>query len=284
MSGIIFLKTRNLADIKDFYTNQLEMSIWLDQGDCLILEKGNLLLGFCQRNEFDASGIISFFFSTKEEVDKMYERLKERALDEPVENKQYHIYNFFAYDPEGRILEFQRFLHPLNPYLNSNELLVSRRSIRAFQSTPVSQETLWKIFETCRYSPTSRNSQSYYFVVIEKEKTPEKLEFLGSVRAPNSRPISKAPVAVAICADPSKTGAPIQDACIAAYHFLLAAHAHSLGTCWIGSMDRDDVKQAIGVPKDHYIATVTPLGYWKQQRGASIRRQADEFARFLEKN
>ncbi|MFX0116732.1 MAG: nitroreductase family protein, partial [Candidatus Hodarchaeota archaeon] len=125
---------------------------------------------------------------------------------------------------------------------------------------------------------------SYYFVVIEKEKNPEKLEFLGSVRAPNSQPISQAPVAVAICADPSKTGAPIQDACIAAYHFLLAAHAHGLGTCWIGSMDRDDVKQALGVPKNHYVATVTPLGYRKQQRGASKRRHVDEFVKFLEKS
>jgi hypothetical protein len=26
-------------------------------------------------------------------------------------------------------------------------------------------------------------------------------------------------------------------------------------------MDRDEVKDILGIPKDHYVATVTPLGY-----------------------
>ncbi|MFQ5979283.1 MAG: nitroreductase family protein [Candidatus Heimdallarchaeota archaeon] len=204
------------------------------------------------------------------------------TLQSPKENAAYRIYNFYARDPEERLVEFQCFLHPLNPYLDSDELLTTRRSIREFQDTPVPREILWKVFETCRYSPTSRNTQSYYFVIIEKEKTPDRLDLLGSVRAPNSRPISRAPMAVAICTDPSKTGAPIQDACIAAYHFLLAAHAHGLGTCWIGSMDRDDVKQALGIPKDHYVATVTPVGYPKRQRKPSQRRVASDFVKFAD--
>lgn len=80
MSGIIFLKTRNLEQIKDFYLNQLEMSIWQDQGDCLILKKGNLLLGFCQREELETAGVITFFYPSMEEVDLMYRELQERAV------------------------------------------------------------------------------------------------------------------------------------------------------------------------------------------------------------
>ncbi|MFX0116040.1 MAG: nitroreductase family protein [Candidatus Hodarchaeota archaeon] len=281
MSGIIFLKTQDLEQIKDFYIKELDMSIWQDQGDCLILKKGNLLLGFCQRDEAEISGVITFFYLSKKEVDEIHERLKEIALDKPIENEHYKIYNFYANDPEGRLVEFQCFLHPLNPYLDGNELLITRRSIRNFKEAPPSQETLRKLFETCRYSPTSRNSQSYYFVVVEKEKDPDKLEFLGSVRDPNSRPISRAPLAVAICADSSKTGAPVQDACIAAYHFLLAAHTQGLGTCWIGAMDREDVKKTLGIPQDHYVATVTPLGYPKEFREIPNRRIASEMVRFL---
>ncbi|MHA2499098.1 MAG: nitroreductase family protein [Candidatus Hodarchaeales archaeon] len=281
MSGIIFLRTRNLAQIKDFYINEVGMGVWQDQGDCVILKKGNLLLGFCERDESETLGVITFFYPSQEEVDAMYNKFKDRASQEPAENAQYRIYNFYAKDPEDRTVEFQCFLHPLKPYLDGNTLLETRRSIREFQDTPVSREILSEIFETCRYSPTSRNSQAYYFMVVEKESDPETHDFLGSVRAPNSRPISRAPIAVAICADPSKTGAAVQDACIAAYHFLLAAHAHGLGTCWIGSMNREDVKQALGVPQDHYVATVAPLGYPMQQRGASKRRQADEFVKFF---
>ena len=32
-----------------------------------------------------------------------------------VTNEQYQIYQFFAEDPEGRTLEFQAFLHPVEP-------------------------------------------------------------------------------------------------------------------------------------------------------------------------
>jgi hypothetical protein len=44
----------------------------------------------------------------------MYTRLKDIAQDSPRENEKYHIYQFFAVDPEERILEFQCFLHPVD--------------------------------------------------------------------------------------------------------------------------------------------------------------------------
>ena len=39
----------------------------------------------------------------------MYERFRSEALDAPRENPRYPIYNFFAHDPEGRMIEFQMF-------------------------------------------------------------------------------------------------------------------------------------------------------------------------------
>jgi len=46
----------------------------------------------------------------------MYDRLDDRAHGSPEVNEQYDIYQFFADDPEGRTLEFQTFLHPIDPY------------------------------------------------------------------------------------------------------------------------------------------------------------------------
>jgi hypothetical protein len=45
----------------------------------------------------------------------MYRKLADRAEHAPRENPQYRIYNFFARDPEGRLIEFQTFLHELPP-------------------------------------------------------------------------------------------------------------------------------------------------------------------------
>lgn len=115
MSGIVFFKTKMLEKIVEFYVNEVEMSIWLEQKDCTILKQGNLLLGFCQRNTPDIEGMITFFYPTREEVDTMYEKFKERSNGPPKENPHYQIYHFFTKDPEGRTLEFQHFKHPLKP-------------------------------------------------------------------------------------------------------------------------------------------------------------------------
>ncbi|MEX2721873.1 MAG: VOC family protein [Candidatus Wukongarchaeota archaeon] len=91
------------------------MSIWLEQKDCTILKHGNLLLGFCQRDTPDTEGMITFFYPTREEVDTIYEKFKERSNEPPKENPRYQIYHSFAKDPEDRTLEFQHFMHPLKP-------------------------------------------------------------------------------------------------------------------------------------------------------------------------
>ena len=281
MSGIIFLKTNNLQKMKDFYVSQIGMKVWQDQNDCIILKHGNLLLGFCNRIEIDNSGMITFFYPTKEEVDSKYEQFKHIATSVPVINDKYSIYQFFAEDPEGRALEFQYFINPTLPYLACDELLMNRRSIRKFKNKKIDKVTLNNIFELCRYAPTSKNSQSYYFIVIQDLN---KLKYLASLRGAPSAPIAKAPLAVAIVTNTSKTLRPEQDGCIAAYHFILSAWQHGLGTCWIAAMDRDDLKEALEIPKEHYVATVTPLGY----PAVSIpkipqRRESSEFVRTIEK-
>ncbi|MFW9792869.1 MAG: VOC family protein [Candidatus Thorarchaeota archaeon] len=115
MAGIIFFRTMMLNEIIDFYVNEIGMHIWLEQEDCTILSHGNLLLGFCQRETPEHEGMITFFYPTEDDVDSMYKLLQDIAKAEPVVNEKYQIYQFFAEDPEGRALEFQAFLHPVEP-------------------------------------------------------------------------------------------------------------------------------------------------------------------------
>jgi hypothetical protein len=115
MAGIVFLKTQRIEDLEAFYTEKINMQVWLRQGDCVILKHENLLLGFCTRLEVDRTGTITFFYDTTKEVDAMYDRLKSVANGAPRVNEKYRIYQFYAHDPEERILEFQCFLHPVHP-------------------------------------------------------------------------------------------------------------------------------------------------------------------------
>ncbi len=163
--------------------------------------------------------------------------------------------------------------------MDAEKLLLTRRSIRHFKKDEVSEDVLWKIFEICRFSPTSKNCESYYFVVI---KNKEILEFLGDIRGSNSSPIKRAPMAVAICVDNSKTKRVYEDGCIAAYHFILASWIFGLGTCWIAAMDRDEVKKKLGIPREHYVATITPLGYPENVPEPRPRRPKEEMVKFVE--
>ena len=115
MAGIIFLRTENLDETIQFYTERLGMVVWLEQKGCTILNHGNLLLGFCQKDVCETEGVITFFSEAREDVDKMYSELQDIATTIPVENDTYKIYQFYATDPEGRTLEFQSFLHQLKP-------------------------------------------------------------------------------------------------------------------------------------------------------------------------
>ena len=89
-------------------------------------------------------------------------------------------------------------------------------------------------------------------------------------------------MAVAICSDPGLSKRHIQDGCIAAYHFTLAAWNLGFGTCWIGGMDTKQVKQCLSIPMEHYVATVTPLGYPAEQPETAPRKPATEYVKFLE--
>ncbi len=277
MSGILFLKTKEPDKLKDFYLQRLNCQIWMEQAHCRIYRHGNFLFGFCERDEVDTSGMLTFFYESRKEVDRMYELLKSIAVEPPGFNSKYNIYQFFAHDPEGRMLEFQYFEDPVAQFLTGDDLLLSRRSVRQFTSDEIADDLLKTLVNNCRFAPTSRNTQGFYFKIV-RDKT--RMDWLANVRGKSSAPIGRAPLAVAIAADPAVTKRPDQDACIATCHFILAAWFYGLGTCWIGGMDREDVKEQLGIPADHYLATVTPLGYPEQRViEAPPRKALDEFMR-----
>lgn len=115
LAGIVFFRTTMLQEIVEFYVSDIGMHVWLEQDDCIILSHGNLLMGFCHRETPEVDGMITFFYPAKEDVDAMYGMLSQIATSQPALNEKYQIYQFFAQDPEGRALEFQAFLHPIEP-------------------------------------------------------------------------------------------------------------------------------------------------------------------------
>ncbi|MFP8891314.1 VOC family protein [Natrialbaceae archaeon A-CW2] len=111
MTGIVFFGTESPATVVDFYTERLGAERWLEQPDCTILRYDNLLFGFCDREDPDLEGTITFVLDSRTAVDEAYVELEDVAREKPVLNEKYQIYQFFGTDPEGRTIEVQAFLH-----------------------------------------------------------------------------------------------------------------------------------------------------------------------------
>ena len=109
VTGVVFFKTVRLDELTGFYTDRVGAELWMDQSDCRIFRHGRFLFGFCEREEAETEGIITFVYPDREGVDRMYEVFAAEAIEAPCDNPRYPIYNFFARDPEGRLIEFQVF-------------------------------------------------------------------------------------------------------------------------------------------------------------------------------
>ncbi|WP_247729177.1 VOC family protein [Halovivax limisalsi] len=115
MSGIVFFGTESLEAVVEFYVDRVGAERWLEQPDCTILQYDNMLFGFCDRDDAETDGTITFVVDSRADVDVAYDDLRDRAEAAPVENERYRIYQFFAPDPDGRTVEFQTFLHETEP-------------------------------------------------------------------------------------------------------------------------------------------------------------------------
>lgn len=112
---ITFLYTTDLEKSAHFYEEIMGFPLKLDQGGCRVYTVCETsYLGVCQRVQAQppAERVVIFTLVT-EEVDVWYEHLQARGVaveSPPAVNEKYGIYHFFLRDPNGYLLEVQRFL------------------------------------------------------------------------------------------------------------------------------------------------------------------------------
>jgi catechol 2,3-dioxygenase-like lactoylglutathione lyase family enzyme len=120
-SQITFLYTHDLEATARFYEEALVLPLKLDQGSCRIYQVSQEgYLGFCQRDDAPQQPsaptmdqVIMTLVTS--DVDGWYHRLSNRGVafeKPPSVNPKYSIYHCFLRDPNGYLIEIQRFLHP----------------------------------------------------------------------------------------------------------------------------------------------------------------------------
>ena len=137
------------------------------------------------------------------------------------------------------------------------KVIRERRSVREFLEKDVPDELIMKVLDAARWAPSSKNTQPWEFIIIRDQETKKKLAKLAKF----GWFIADAPVVIAIVTDPRKSYAHIIDGSCAVQNLMLAAWELGLGTCWIGTMDREKAKELLNIPEELHLLTVIPLGF-----------------------
>ncbi|MFX1388668.1 MAG: nitroreductase family protein, partial [Promethearchaeota archaeon] len=140
------------------------------------------------------------------------------------------------------------------------EFLKGRRSIRSFQNRQIKENELDMILEAGRWTPSASHRQPWEFIVIKKKTILEQL----SKSAFYGKFINEAPLVIAIVGK-IKTSPKwyIVDTTLVSMSMMLMAWSLGIGTCWIGSMNREKAKEILGLGKNDHLLTILPFGYIK---------------------
>ncbi len=140
------------------------------------------------------------------------------------------------------------------------EFLKNRRAIRSFKEKKISDKEIEMILEAGRWAPSASNRQPWEFIVIKNEEKKQKLAKLARYGGF----IGDAPIVIAIIGKIKQNPRwYIQDTSLVSMNMMLMAWALGVGTCWIGSMDREKAKKILGLGENDFVLTVLPMGYIK---------------------
>ncbi len=174
--------------------------------------------------------------------------------------------------------------------MNVYDAIRKRRTIRKFTQQPISAETLKKLVEAARLAPQGANLQPVKYLVVNDPKLLEPIFATTKWAAyisPNGTPAEgehpTAYVVILIDTEIKKAGYDI-DAGAAVENMLLAAVEEGLGSCWLGAIDRDQIRALLTIPERYVIHTLVALGYpgedpTTEDVGESIKYYKDEQGR-----
>jgi len=147
------------------------------------------------------------------------------------------------------------------------ETIVGRRTIRRFKPDPVPRELLERLADAGRLAPSAANMQPLEFVVVDgagpKAEIFPCLKWAAYIAPAGDPRPGEEPAAYIITLVNSKIREKMfeYDVGAAMENMTLAALAEGVGSCWMLSVDRDQIRAILGVPDHYRVDSVLALGY-----------------------
>lgn len=161
---------------------------------------------------------------------------------------------------------------------NFLEIVKWRNSCRSYNtSKEVSDEAINNCLIAANNAPSACNRQPWRFIIAKDEKIRKDLYKYGVLPGMPMNWIEEAPVIAVLCAKSdaivhwfapilSKVPYYLVDSGIAGEHFVLAATAQGLGTCWIGWINPKGIRRVLGIPAGVQPIAMFTLGYPLEKR------------------
>ncbi len=170
-----------------------------------------------------------------------------------------------------------------------SDIYSERRSIRRFLDQPIEEEKLTAICTAARMAPSWGNRQCCELVLVRQPETRERLSALLSAKNPAILATRDAPVVIAVCGVPKRSGfyKEVQvtryghwflfDLGLVSANICLKAWELGLGSVIVGSFDHQAAEQLLAVPAGCELVALIPLGYPAHHPSAPPRRELAEF-------
>src|SRR5512146_2808474 len=150
--------------------------------------------------------------------------------------------------------------------MNFKEALQGRRSIRKYESRPVSREVILALIDAAEAAPSAGNLRARKYVIVTRKEMARSL----AMAAYGQSQMERAPLIVVVCADVDRSASrygdrgslyAIQDADAAIMCLLLAAHDMGLGACWNGAFDDQIVRAALDLEEHILPVAILSIGW-----------------------
>jgi nitroreductase len=147
------------------------------------------------------------------------------------------------------------------------DLLRKRRSIRSFDQRQIESDKIELLTEALLRSPTSKGRHPWEFILVTDPKI---AALLSTAKPKGAGFLSKAPLSVVICGDPTISDVWIEDCAVAATIVQFAAEDLGLGSCWSQIRSRPHesgrsasaiMRQLLHLPEHLEVASIIGIGY-----------------------
>ena len=151
------------------------------------------------------------------------------------------------------------------------EVIEKRHSVRKYSDQPVDKAILDAIVRVAQTAPSSRNSKSSVFMIVEDRDT---LDALSQMRDYGSALLTGAQAAIVVLGDETKTDLWVDNCAISATFIQLAVTAMDLVSCWVhingrpcvrlepeGAKAEDYVRNLLGIKDGLKPYCVIAIGY-----------------------